>query len=126
MIVADTDVLIDFLADRGPAADRVALELESHSFGTTVVTRFELLAGVRDRTAEGLVRRLLDAMPVIRLDREAADCAAEVRRRMERRGEGIGMADSLVAGIVLTRDALLLTRNRRLFERVDGLKLASL
>ena len=126
MIVADTDVLIDYLADRGPAAARVALELEARSFGTTAVTRFELLAGAQDRTGEGLLRRLLDALPTLPLDRESADRAAEVRRTLERRGEGIGMGDSLIAGIVLAHDGILLTRNRRHFERVDGLKLASL
>jgi predicted nucleic acid-binding protein len=34
------------------------------------------------------------------------------------------MADSLIAGIVLAQAATLLTRNRRHFERVAGLKLA--
>jgi tRNA(fMet)-specific endonuclease VapC len=126
LIVADTDVLIDFLADREPSAGRVALELESRTFCTTAVTRFELLAGARDRTAEGLLRRLLDPLSTLPLDRESADRAAAVRRRLESRGEGIGMADSLIAGIVLVNEGLLLTRNRRHFERVDGLKLATL
>jgi len=126
VIVADTDVLIDFLADRSPAADRVAIELETASFGTTSVTRFELLAGARDRAAEALLHRLLDPLPTLSLDRDSADRAAEVRRSLERRGEGIGMGDSLIAGIVLAHDGILLTRNRRHFERVDGLKLASL
>ena len=36
------------------------------------------------------------------------------------------MADSLIAGIAMTHDALLLTRNRKTFERVEGLKLATL
>ena len=36
----------------------------------------------------------------------------------------IGMADSLIAGIALTADLALLTRNRRHFERVEGLMLA--
>ena len=36
------------------------------------------------------------------------------------------MGDSLIAGIVLAHDGILLTRNRRQFERVDGMKLASL
>jgi tRNA(fMet)-specific endonuclease VapC len=126
MIVADTDVLIDFLADRGPAAGRVALELESRAFGTTAVTRFELLAGAQDRTGESLLRRLLDPLPTLPLDRESADRAAEVRRTLEGRGQGIGMGDSLIAGIVLAHDGILLTRNRRHFERVDGLRLASL
>ncbi len=126
MIVAGTDVLIDFLAGREPAASRVATELESRAFGTTAVSRFELLAGARDRTAENLVRRLLDSLTTLPLDRESADHAARVRRALEQRGQPIGMADSLIAGIVLSNDGTLLTRNRKHFERVDALKLATL
>jgi tRNA(fMet)-specific endonuclease VapC len=126
VIVADSDVLIDFLAGREPAARRVEIELASRAFATTAVSRFELLAGARDEKAEGLVRRLLDSMSTLPLDRESADRAAAVRRSLELRGAPIGMADSLIAGIVMTHDALLLTRNRKNFERVEGLKLATL
>lgn len=38
----------------------------------------------------------------------------------------IGRADSVIAGIALARGAELLTRNRRQFERVRGLRLAAL
>lgn len=126
MIVADTDVLIDFLAGRDPAAARVEIELGTRALATTAVTRFELLAGARDRTAERIVRRLLDSLATLPLEGESADRAAALRRALETRGSGIGMADSLIAGIALTHDALLLTRNRRHFERVEGLKLATL
>jgi predicted nucleic acid-binding protein len=44
---------------------------------------------------------------------------------LERDGVGIGMGDSLIAGIVLVHDGILLTRNRRHFERVPGLTLGS-
>jgi len=47
-----------------------------------------------------------------------------VRLKLEKAGIGIGMADSLIAGIALAQGATLLTRNPRHFERVDGLKLA--
>ncbi len=124
MIVADTDVLIDYLAGREPSASRVALELNAASFGTTAITRFELLAGARSERQRGLVQTLLDALPALPLDATAADRAAEVRRELEARGEGIGMADSLIAGIVLTHGAVLLTRNTRHFERVPGLHLS--
>ena len=126
MIVADSDVLIDFLAGREPAAARVEIELGTDTFGTTAVSRFELLAGARDGVAQGIVRRLLDTLHTLPLEREAADRAAAVRRALEGRGASIGMADSLIAGIVLAHDGMLLTRNRRHFERVEGLKLASL
>jgi tRNA(fMet)-specific endonuclease VapC len=126
MIVADTDVLIDFLAGQDPAAARVALEIQSGDLATTAVTRFELLAGARDRTAEDLVLRLLDALHTLPLDRAAADRGAAIQRSLGRKGGGIGMADSLIAGIVLAHDGMLLTRNRKHFERVEGLKLATL
>jgi hypothetical protein len=48
----------------------------------------------------------------------AADAASEIRRSLERTGNAIGMADSLIAGIVMSNGAALLTRNRRHFERI--------
>lgn len=126
MIVADTGVLIDFLHGRGPAADRIALELGHGQLKTTVVSRFELLAGVRTPRQERVVLDLLAAVPALPLDDAAADRAAAVRRDLETSGTGIGMGESLIAGIVLTHGALLLTRNRAHFERVPGLTLARL
>ena len=126
MTIADTDVLIDFMAGHEPAARRVALELERGSLRTTVVTRFELLCGARNVRQEAVIRQLLAAVPAFSLDPKASDQAARVRRSLERAGETVGMADSLIAGIVLSQDATLLTRNRRHFERVSGLRLAVL
>jgi predicted nucleic acid-binding protein len=126
MMVADTDILIDFLEGRAPAADRVALELERGQLRTTVISRFELLAGAKTGPQQRLVGDLLAALSCLPLDDPAADLAAEVRRRLEREGVGIGMADSLIAGIVLRHDGILLTRNRRHFERVSGLTLGTL
>jgi predicted nucleic acid-binding protein len=123
MIVADTDVLIDFLEGVEPVASRVGDELEA-GLATTAVTRFELRAGVRSDKQERAVSGLLDALLTLPLDTAAADRAATVRVTLEQTGAGIGMADSLIAGIALTHGATLLTRNRRHFGRVAGLKLA--
>ena len=124
-IVADTDVLIDFLQGNNPTADRIALELERGQLRTTVVTRFELLAGARSARQEKLIIELLGALPCLSLDAAAADRAADVRRTLERKGEGIGMGDSLIAGITLVHRGVLLTRNRQHFERVPGLALGT-
>ena len=124
MTIADTDVLIDFLAGVSPTADRVAEYIDRRLLCTTVVSRFELLSGVRNARQESAVRTLLAVAPALPLDEEAADKAAEVRRSLARSGAAIGMADSLIAGIALARQAELLTRNRRHFDRVRGLRLA--
>ena len=126
MTVADTDVLIDFLGGHNPAADRIAFELERGQLTTTAVTRFEMLAGARSARQERLVRDLLAALPTLPLDDAAADAAARVRRTLEKSGASIGMGDSLIAGIVLAHDGVLLTRNRRHFDRVADLRLSAL
>ena len=124
MIVADTDVLIDYLRGEGPLADRVAFELE-HGLATTVVTAFELWAGaVGSKKRERAVDTLLEALTILPLDAEGARCAASLRRDLETAGRSIGMADSLIAGMCVHRRAVLITRNRAHFERVANLVLS--
>lgn len=123
-MVADTDVLIDFLSGQEPIASFVAAAIAAEEgVMTTVVSRFEILAGVRSPKQERAVRKLLEALSTLDLDAEAADRAARVRRDLEKAGASIGMADSLIAGIVLEHGGPLLTRNRRPFEHVEGLRL---
>jgi predicted nucleic acid-binding protein len=114
MIVADTDVLIDYLYGRGEA-EAVELSLRRGVLRTTVITRFELLSGAKTAKQLTRVRQLLDAIPSLDLDDQAADAASEIRRSLERSGAAIGMADSLIAGIVVSAGEGLLTRNRRHF-----------
>jgi predicted nucleic acid-binding protein len=122
VIVADTDVLIDFLAGVEPFASRVAAEIEA-GLATTAVSRFELQAGVRTARHEQAVSGLLAGLLTLPLDATAADRAGSVRRALEKAGAGIGMADSLIAGIALAHGASLMTRSRRHFERVPELTL---
>jgi len=126
MIVADTDVLIDALRGHGPWAERIALELEVGGLATTSVTAFELLSGARSPAALDAVGRVLSALTILGMDEKASASAAEVRRDLEGRGTPIGMADYLIAGICLTNSAILLTRNRSHFARINGLKLGRL
>lgn len=126
MTIADTDVLIDFLSASDPGAGVVRVEIQNDNLATTVITRFELLSGARSGRAIRAIHELLGSMRTFELDCNAADRAAAVRQSLERKGSAIGMGDSLIAGIVLSASGVLLTRNRRHFERIDGLKLASL
>jgi predicted nucleic acid-binding protein len=123
MTIADTDVLIDFLAGKG-AADAVEQLLRRGALRTTVISRFELLSGARSGKQLARLVKLLEAVPSLELDDASADAASDIRRALEGSGEPIGMADSLIAGIVTCNGGTLLTRNRRHFERVSGITLA--
>jgi tRNA(fMet)-specific endonuclease VapC len=127
VIVADTDVLIDFAAGREPAADAVAQAIRRGRLATTAITRFELRLGMAGSSHRSRVLEdLLGVLPVYALDAEAADRAAAVRRDLQAKGDDIGMADSLIAGVVLRHGGELLTRNLRHYRRVEGLRLVEL
>ena len=125
MIVADTDVLIDFLRGHG-AAKRVTLELK-RGLATTVVSAFELWAGsIGSAKREKAVTVLLDALEIIALDASAAKEAATLRHSLQKEGRTMGMADSLIAGICIDRSAILLTRNKKHFENIPRLSLGTI
>jgi tRNA(fMet)-specific endonuclease VapC len=122
LILADTDVLIDYLAGKGNV-EQVADTAVRGALAITAITCFELLSGAGDDKRGDAVRRLMAFLEVIPLDREGAEAASRVRRKLERKGEGIGMADSLIAGIALARGLSLWTRNHKHFGKVEKLKL---
>jgi predicted nucleic acid-binding protein len=116
MMIADTDVLVDFLRG-GRAAARIELELSTGSLRTTAVAAFELWQGARTTRAEEDVKTLLEALEILPLDARAAELAGGVRRLLLGRGADIGVADSLVAGICLR------TRRRPAVIRLDLVRL---
>jgi tRNA(fMet)-specific endonuclease VapC len=126
MIIADSDDLIDFLRSQGQTAVQVRVLIRSGEICTAAVTRYEVMSGIGNERQAESARNLFADIPTLILDGESADRAAQVRRGLESKGLAIGMADSLIAGIALTTSWALLTRNRRHFDRVDGLRLAPL
>jgi len=126
MILADTDVLIDYLIGVSPARQQIARLMGSGALETTAVNCFEILSGADPGQQGDASRALVSVLPSLPLDLPAADRAASIRRHLDRTGKSIGMADSLIAGIALANDLPLLTRNRSHFSRVPNLKLVDI
>lgn len=125
MIIADSDVLIDFLRGKEPMASRIENELKQ-GLATTAISAFELWAGSIDSARKArAIEDLFGAMQIIPLDAEDARQAAEIKRDLDRRGKPIGMADCLIAGVCIRHKAALLTRDREHFSRVRQLSLTS-
>jgi predicted nucleic acid-binding protein len=72
MILADTDVIIDHFAGRQPSKARIIEYLQTRQLQTTAINYFELLSGATGERANE-ARQFLAAIPVLPLDREAAD-----------------------------------------------------
>lgn len=122
MIVADSDILIDALGGIEPSATSVARGIETRRLAMPVIVHFELPGGVGTPEELERVRHLLRPMAVLPFEKETTELAASAGRRLASAGRSLPLADLAIAGICLSLDVPLLTRNRRHFERIDGLR----
>lgn len=122
LVVADTDIVIDFLRGKGAGVQVVRDLIGGRRLRLTAVTAFELRVGTafHDRSAD--ILKLLKSR-TLALDPAAALLAGEVADDLRSRGTPIGFADCLQAGVCLRHALPLVTRNRKHFERIAGLEL---
>jgi tRNA(fMet)-specific endonuclease VapC len=123
--ILDTDTLSYYLRGEGGVAERL-LRVPRRDVALTAVTVFELWrgAGVAGFGSERRtqLRSLLDGFVHLPLGGREAERAAEVTTVLEAEGRPIGRLDTLIAGIVLTTEATLVSRNLEHFRRVEGLR----
>jgi len=112
-LLVDSDIFIDHL--RGARALRPG----RHRIHYSAVTRCELFAGPADQ--EELVAQLLSPFTEVDVDGTVAERAGRIRRR-----SALLTPHALIAATALVHRLGLVTRNRRDFERVRGLRLADL
>jgi tRNA(fMet)-specific endonuclease VapC len=122
----DTNTVIYFLKGIGRVQDRLLLTAPSNIAIPSIVL-YELEVGISQSTQPTKRRSQLDALlsavEVLPLDIDAAKSAAELSGVLNRAGTPIGPLDTLIAGIVLSRGATLVTHNIGEFRRVRGLRL---
>ena len=111
-LLVDTDVFIDHL--RGAAA----LVPGRHRLHYSVVTRAELFAG---NTATNVSSQLLAPFRELAVDRAIAERAGRVAREFE-----VRLPDAVIAATALEHGLGLVTRNRKHFDSIRGLRLRTL
>ena len=122
LVVADTDVVIDFLRGRGPGVAAVRTLLEQRRLRLTVITAFELRLGASFIENQGPIKALFHRK-TLGLSLAAGFLAGKVFSDLRSVNREIGVKDCLIAGICLQHDLPLATRNVAHFERVEGLRL---
>ncbi|MBV8870985.1 MAG: PIN domain-containing protein [Acetobacteraceae bacterium] len=118
----DTDMCSYIIKRRSPALAEKLSALPPASICISVVTRAELLYGLKRLPTlyrlHDLVRRFLRIVRALAWDEEAADRYAEGRHRLAASGRLIGEMDMMIAAHALAANAVLVTNNIRHFERV--------
>lgn len=124
--LVDTDRLIDAIIGI-PVALRLLDRLGDQGLGVSIVSYGEVFEGaVGSPDAQDRLRRFrtfLDGLTTIPLSDPVMEVFAQTRSDLRRRGQLIPDLDLLIASTALLHDLTLVTRNRRHFERIPGLRL---
>jgi tRNA(fMet)-specific endonuclease VapC len=124
--IIDTDILIDFLRNKKEAVVFVTqLEEKKTVLATTAINVFELYYGAHksrqsDQTLQA-TKILLERLVLLPLTPRSAQRAGHIYARLELDGTPIGLRDTFIAAIALTRKYSIATRNTIHFKKVKGL-----
>lgn len=122
----DSDICIAYLKGEDVAVEKRLLSHSPDQLYLCSVVKAELLYGARysQKVAANLnkLERFFAPFNSLPFDDEAADQYGVLRAQLRREGRPIGGNDMMIAAIALAARAILVTRNRREFERVPGLR----
>ena len=118
----DTNAVIALLKGEQPFLAQLRTHLPK-AFGLPAIVAHELFHGAyrSERVTENLAR--IDGLrfEILDFDCEDARIAGQLRAALAKAGTPIGPYDILIAGQAKARGLILITRNTREFERIDGL-----
>ncbi len=119
----DTDTASYTIKGRSPRIEAKLGELSPSMVCVSVITRAELLYGLKRLPAEHhlhlAVRRFLKIMRVLAWDSDAANFYADIRHQLMSSGQPIGEPDMMVAAHSLAVGAALVTNNMQHFKRIQ-------
>ena len=125
----DTDWVIDHLNHIERVTRRLE-ELAPAGLALSIISLAELYEGVycsRDpvESDAALQRFLNPELTILGLDEETCKIFGKERGRLRAAGLMIGDCDLLIGATALRHNLILLTNNRRHFERIEGLRMES-
>ena len=130
MIFLDTTILIDFLNGVTEAVDKV-ISLGGTPVFTSRLNIFEVLVGLFSiKRSEKFIQdhfmkfaALSNRIQILELDSRSTLKAAEIAGVLNKRGTPIDSIDCIAAGIAISNGInTMLTRNKKHFENIDGIK----
>jgi len=126
MYLLDTNHCIFLINQRYPGVARCLARQAIGSVAVSSVTVSELWYGVensgRKEQNRAALAKFLLPLEVLPYDERAAQAYGKIRLVLEKAGSSIGAMELLIAAHALSLPAVLVTHNRREFQRVPGLK----
>ena len=124
--VIDTNILIDLLRNAKETVTYISkIEENETPLSTTVINAFELYYGAHKskQRKQNLraTRKLLNRLILLPLEPTSAETAGHIYAELEAKGQPIGLRDSLIGAITLSKGFRIATKNVKHLQKITGL-----
>jgi predicted nucleic acid-binding protein len=129
-MIADTSFLIDIMkSDKEAIKKAEEIERKENTIAVTSISIFELFVGVtlsiKQDQERNKINRILNGLSIISFDEDSAKEAGRIFAQKRKNGMAIEPEDSMIAGICSRRNEILITRNVKHFNDIEGLRIES-
>ena len=125
LVILDTDILSALMRKNPNVITKARAYLAQHGqFAISIITRYEILRGLRAKGAtqqEARFEQFCERNRVLAITDEVIVRAAEIYADLYKRGELIGDADILIASTALVNSFGVATNNEEHFRRITGI-----
>lgn len=124
--LVDTNILSHFFRGNPQVVAKVEAYLQEHdTINFSIITYYEIVSGLKHRDAHNQLTLFLEFAAqntILPLTPEVADVAAEVYSDLRKCGQPIDDIDLLIAGTAIANQLVLITDNRKHFDRIVQLE----
>ncbi len=118
----DTNIVSMFLRGHPEVRGRFAAYVEEHGkVNLSMITVYEALSGLKHRDAKKQMtafKALVDASEIWPLTEQSVELSADIYAALRKTGQTIDDIDLLIAGIAAVNGFVLVTNNRKHFDRI--------
>ena len=122
-IIIDTSLFIDYYRKVNKTGTRLVELSKKYDFAISVITKFELLVGVKDEKERFFWNDIFKDILLFPLAEKEIEKAAEIMKYLRAKNKIIGLQDIFIAATAIENGFGLATLNTKDFVRIPDLKL---
>jgi tRNA(fMet)-specific endonuclease VapC len=92
----------------------------------SIITYYEIVSGLKHRDAQKQLKSFLEFTLyniILPLTTDSTTISGDIYASLRKKGTPVDDIDILIAGIAIANDLILVTNNRRDFEKIEGLEI---
>ena len=124
--LVDTNILSLFFRGNPQVVAKFQTYLaEYDAINLSIITYYEIVSGLKHRDAQKQLDQFLEFSSqniIVPLTQEAADVAANIYADLRKKGQPIDDIDLLIAGTAIANGLVVITQNRKHFDRITELE----